>query len=322
LKWVYNVRRYENGGIINYKACLVAKGYVQRPGIDFEEVSPPVAYLESVWLLLAVATHYGWSIHLMDVQSAFFNSELQEEVYVQQLPGFVDGKRKHKVLRLHKALYSLHQALRAWNQKLDASLMVLGFSHCFDEHKMYIRGKGEGHLIVGVYVNDLIITGGDVGAVTKFKAQMKNTFRMSDLGLLSYYLSLEVTQGACGITLRQGAYATKILEKAGMAACHPSATDMEERLKLLKEGSMPSVDATKYRSVIGSLRYLCNSRPDLVYAMGNLSRFMEAPRREYLAAVKRFLCYVAGMVHWGVHCHPGGKRKLHRSCWATSTATW
>jgi hypothetical protein len=91
-------------------------------------------------------------------------------VYVQQPPGFVDGKHKHKVLRLHKALYGLRQALRAWNQKLDASLMVLGFSCCIDEHGMYTRGKGEGRLIVGVYVNDLTITGGNAGAMTKFKA--------------------------------------------------------------------------------------------------------------------------------------------------------
>jgi hypothetical protein len=107
---------------------------------------------------------------------------------------------------------------------------------------MYTRGKGGGRLIVGVYVDDLIITGGDAGVVTKFKAQMKNIFKMSDLGLLSYYLGLEVAQRAHGITLRQSAYATKILEKAGLAGCNASATPMEP--KLLKEGTMPSVDAT------------------------------------------------------------------------------
>ena len=158
-----------------------------------------------------------------------------------------------------------------------------------------------------MYVDDLIITGGDAGAVNKFKAQMMNTFRMSDLGLLSYYLGLEVTQGPDGITLRQGAYATKILEKAGLAGCNPSATPMEMKLKLLKDGSTPSVDATEYRSLIGSLRYLCNSRPDLAYPVGYLSRFMEAPRQEHLTAVKRVLRYVAGTLSWGLHYHPGKK---------------
>jgi hypothetical protein len=131
---------------------------------------------------------------------------------------------------------------------------------------------------------------------------------MSDLGLLSYYLGLEVTQGAHGITLRQSAYAAKILEKGGLTGCNASATPMEMKLKLLKEGMTPAVDATEYRSLIGSLRYLCNSRPDLAYAVGYLSRFMEAPRQEHLAAVKRVLRYVAGTVHWGVHYRPAGKR--------------
>jgi hypothetical protein len=120
------------------------------------------------------------------------------------------------VMRLHKALYGLRQASRKWNHKLDAELLGLEFTRCVDEHGMYTRGSGAEHLIVGVYVDDLIITGGDADAVKKFKAQMLRTFRMSDLGLLSYYLGLEVTQGGHGITLQQSAYATKILEKAGL----------------------------------------------------------------------------------------------------------
>jgi hypothetical protein len=193
LKWVYKVKRDEKGAIVKYKARLIAKGYVQRPGIDYEEAFAPVACLESVRPLLAISAHYGRGVHHMDVKSAFLNGELQEEVYVHQPLGFVDDKNKHKVLLLHKALYGLRQAPRAWSQKLDASLMRLGFTRCTNEHGMYTRGAGATRLIVGVYVDDLIITGGDAGMVGKFKAQMMSTFRMSDLGLLSFYLGLEVT---------------------------------------------------------------------------------------------------------------------------------
>jgi len=307
LKWVYKVKRDEKGNIAKYKARLVAKGYVQRPSVDFEEVFAPVARLESVRLVLAIAAHFGWGVHHMDIKSAFLNGELQEEVYVHQPPGFVDGKHKNKVLRLHKGLYGLRQAPRAWNHKLDAELLGLGFTRCVDEHGMYTRGRGAERLIVGVYVDDLIITGGDADAVKKFKAQMLRTFRMSDLGLLSYYLGLEVTQGGHGIILRQSAYATKIPEKAGLADCNASATPMEMKLKLHKEGTTTAVDATEYRSLIESLRYLCNSRPDLAYSVGYLSRFMEAPRQEHLAAVTRVLRYVAGTVHWGVHYRLAGR---------------
>jgi hypothetical protein len=190
---VYKVKRDEKGNIVKYKASLVAKGFVQQPGVDFEEVFAPVARLESMRVVLAIAAHFGWGIHHMDVKSAFLNGELQEEVYVHQPPGFIDDKHKNRVMRLHKTLYGLHQAPRAWNHKLDAELLGLGFTRCVDEHGMYTRGSGAERLIVGVYVDDLIITGGDADAVKKFKAQMLRTYRMSDLGLLSYYLGLEVT---------------------------------------------------------------------------------------------------------------------------------
>jgi hypothetical protein len=159
----------KKGNIVKYKARLVAKGYVQQPGVDFDKVFAPVARLEFVRLLLAIAAHYGWGIHHMDVKSTFLNGELQEEVYVQQPPGFIKDKHKNMVLKLHKALYGLRQAPCAWNQKLDAELLALGFTHCVDEHRMYTRDKEGGCLIVCVYVDDLIITGGDVSVVAKFK---------------------------------------------------------------------------------------------------------------------------------------------------------
>ena len=106
------------------------------------------------------------------------------------------------MLRLHKALYGLRQAPRAWNQKLDTKLLRLGFKHCVDEHGIYTRGQGTGRLIIGVYVDDPIITGGDANVVTKFKQQMLSTFKMSDLGLLSYYLGLELLTPAESIRLK------------------------------------------------------------------------------------------------------------------------
>jgi hypothetical protein len=143
----------------------VAKGYVQQQGVDFDEVFTPVARLESVRLLLAYATGQGWLIHHMDVKSAFLNGELQEVVYVVQPPGFVVAGEKTKVLRLSKALYGLRQAPRAWYAKLDTVLLALGFHHSESEHAVYMRGGGQRHqhrLIVGVYVDDLVITGGDL----------------------------------------------------------------------------------------------------------------------------------------------------------------
>jgi hypothetical protein len=300
LKWVFKIKKDEHGNVSKYKARLVAKGYVQRQGIDYEEVFAPIVRMESVRVLLAVAAHGSWPVHHMDVKSAFLNGDLAEEVYVQQPPGFIATGHERMVLKLHKALYGLKQAPRAWNAKLDSSLLTLGFSRSECEHGLYTRGNGESRLVVGIYVDDLIITGKSGDNINAFKVEMKTLFRMSDLGVLSYYLGIEVRQGWRGVELSQAAYAKKVLYKAGMNACNPCTTPMETRLKLSKQSTSPAVNTTEYRSLIGSLRYLMNTRPDLAFAVGYLSRFMENPRQEHMAAMKHLLRYVAGTIDYGL----------------------
>ncbi|KAG8047680.1 hypothetical protein GUJ93_ZPchr0008g13842 [Zizania palustris] len=194
LKWIDKIKRNEKGSIVKYKARLVAKGYIQQVGIDYAEVFAPIARMESVRMVLAMAARGGWYVHHMDVKLAFLNGDLQEEVYVQQPPGFVAAGHEGKVLRLKKALYKLKQVSHAWNQKLDSSQRDLGFIRCASEHGLYTRGVAMSRVIVGVYIDDLIITGSCTKEVKAFKDEMKCLFRMSDLGLLSYYLGIEVKQ--------------------------------------------------------------------------------------------------------------------------------
>jgi len=156
-------------------------------------------------------------------------------------------------------------------------------------------------LIVGVYVDDLIITSASGDDIVTFKQEMKMKFQMSDLGLLSYYLGIEVKQGADGIFLCQSGYAGKVLEHCGLASCNASATPMESRLKLSKSSPEEKVNATEYRRVIGTLRYLLHTRPDLAFSVGYLSRFMEDPREDHLTGVKHVLRYVAGARGYGLH---------------------
>jgi hypothetical protein len=166
-------------------------------------------------------------------------------------------------LRFKKALYDLRQAPRAWNSKLDNTLKKMGFTQSEHEHAMYRRSSGDNILLVGVYVDDLVITGSSLATVEDFK-EMK-VFLMSDLGLLSFYLDIEVRQDTGGITLRQTHYARKILEMAGMVDCKAAATPMEERLRLSRDSTTEVVDATKYRRIVGSLWYLVHTRLDLAY---------------------------------------------------------
>jgi hypothetical protein len=142
-----------------------------------------------------------------------------------------------KVLRLR-------QALRAWNAKLDSTLKGMGFGQSPHEAAIYRQGNGGNTLLVGVYVDDLVITGTKDVELAAFKEEMKATFQMSDLGLLSFYLGIEVHQGDSGITLRQTAYAKRVVELAGLTDCNPALTLMEERLKLSHDSTMEEVDAT------------------------------------------------------------------------------
>jgi hypothetical protein len=267
LKWVYKLKRNEAGEIVKHKARLVARGFVQQEGVDFDEVFALVARMESV-RLLALAAQEGWQVHHIDVKSVFLNGDLKEEVYVRQPAGFIIAGQEGKVLRLRKALYSLWQALWAWNSKLDNTLKKMNFIQSEHEHAMYRRSCGGDVLLIGVYVDDLVITGSSLAAVKEFKEEMKRAFLMSDLGLLSFYLGIEVRQDAEGITLQQAHYAKKILEMAGMADCKAVATPMEESLRLSHDSTAEELDATLYRRIIGNLRYLIHTRPDLTYVVG------------------------------------------------------
>ena len=171
---------------------------------------------------------------------------------------------------------------------------------------MYRRSNKRFFLLVGVHVDDVIISGPNVKDIKQFKQEMQKKFSMSNLGLLSYYLGIEVKQSSEGITLCQGGYTTKILKSMGMSVCNLCTTPMEVRLRLrkIKEGD-EVVEATAYRSIIGSLRYLVNTRPDIAYSVGVVSRYMEAPGKQHWAAVKQILRYLKGTMEYGCRYERG-----------------
>jgi hypothetical protein len=138
----------------------------------------------------------------------------------------------------------------------------MGFGQSPHEAAIYRRGNGGNTLLVGVYIDDLVIISTKDAEVAAFKEEMKVTFQMSDLGLLSFYLGIEVHQGEYGITLRQTAYAKRVIELAGLTNCNPALTPMDERMKLSPDSTTEEVDAMQYRHLVGNLRYLAHTRPD------------------------------------------------------------
>ncbi|KAK9053340.1 hypothetical protein SSX86_029973 [Deinandra increscens subsp. villosa] len=304
------VKKDADGNVTKFKARLVAKGYVQQLGIDYEEVFAPAARMETIRLIISHAAGMRWKIYHLDVKAAFLHGTLQEEVYVRQPEGFVKKGSENKVYKLTKALYGLKQAPRAWNLRLNEVLTELGFSRCRHEQAVYVRTRGESTVIVGVYVDDLLVTGSSRTDVNLFKKQMCDRFDMTDLGALCYYLGLEVSQSEIGISIRQSAYAKKIIKLAGMEECNESQIPMEPRLRLSKEEGGEVVDASNFRKLVGSLRYLTQSRPDLTYAVGYVSRFMQEPREAHLKAVKHIIRYIKGTVKYGLLYKSGERGDL------------
>ncbi|KAL0544873.1 hypothetical protein IC582_020003 [Cucumis melo] len=207
VKWVFKIKRNEKGEVERYKARLVAKGYSQRKGIDYDEVFAPVARLETIRLLIALAAQNNWKIFQMDVKSAFLNGYLEEEVYLEQPPGYSVKGQEDKVLKLKKTLYGLKQAPRMWNSRINKYFLDNGYLRCPYEHSLYIKVNGHGDiLVVCLYVDDLIFTGNCASMFEDLKNAMTQEFEMTDIGLMSYYLGIEVKQSEEGIFISQERY--------------------------------------------------------------------------------------------------------------------
>ena len=300
LKWVYKTKFNEDGSIQKHKARLVVKGYSQQPGIDFNETYAPVVRMETIRSVLALAAQFKLSVYQLDVKSAFLNGELEEEVYVEQPQGYVIEGKEDKVYRLRKALYGLKQAPRAWNSKIDGYLIHKGFTKSPSEPSLYIKTQGPNFLILCLYVDDLIYTGTDPRMIEEFKKAMMSEYEMTDLGAMKYFLGMQVKQSSGKIFLSQEKYAEDLLKKFNMSDCKPMATPMTTSEKLLKYDGKEKVDASLYRSLVGSLIYLTNTRPDIVHAVSIISRFMSDPSKDHLAAAKRILRYIKGTKSYGI----------------------
>lgn len=247
LKWLYKIKRDAKGVITRHMARLVAKGYVQQLGIDFEEAFALGARMDTIRLILSYAAQMNWVVMHLDVKTAFLHGDLKETVFVKQPDGYVKEGSEQKVYRLVKALYGLRQAPRCWNLKLDGVLKELGFERCMHEQAVYVRNKGADIVILCVYVDDLLLTGNNKNEIELFKQEMTMKFEMTDMGLLCYYLGIEVIQNKEGIMLNQTAYAKKLLNVAGLKDCNETQVPMEPGLKLFKEEGRNDVDSTLYR---------------------------------------------------------------------------
>ncbi|GJZ50086.1 retrovirus-related pol polyprotein from transposon TNT 1-94 [Tanacetum coccineum] len=265
LKWIYKVKLDELGGILKNKARLVARGYRQEEGIDFEESFAPVARLDAIRIFLAYAAHMNMIVYQIDVKTAFLNGILREEVYVSHPDGFCDKDNLNHVYKLKKALYGLKQAPRAWYDLLSKFLLSQEFSKGTVDPTLFIRRQGKDILLVQIYVDDIIFASTTPELCDQFSKIMCSKFKMSMMGKISFFLGLQISQSPRGIFINQSKYALESLKKYGMESSDPVDTPMVEKSKLDEDTQGKVVDPTHYRGMVGTLMYLTASRPDLTF---------------------------------------------------------
>ncbi|CAN1807703.1 Retrovirus-related Pol polyprotein from transposon TNT 1-94 [Linum perenne] len=297
-KWVYTTKFNPDGTLARYKARLVAQGFRQEYGIDYDETFAPVAKMQTVRTLLALASQKHWPLLQLDVKNAFFHGDLKEIVYMACPPGY--PAPPNSVCLLRRSLYGLKQAPRAWFEKFHHTILASGFRQSDNDPSLFIKSSSRGITILLIYVDDIILTGSDDQGITTVRHTLGEHFYMKELGPLSYFLGLEITRHKDGVFLGQQKYISDLLEEARHADCKPCSTPIEQNVKYSKEEGALLDDPHHYRKLVGSLIYLTNTRPDLAYAVQIVSQFMASPRQPHLAAVYRILRYLQGTRHMGL----------------------
>jgi hypothetical protein len=306
-KWVLKAKKDAAGNVVRYKARLVAQGFSQIGGVDYDDTYAPVAKLASTRAVIAMANRLGMEMHQIDIKGAYLNGELNanEVLYMQHPPGYKAPDAGTRVLRLVKTLYGLKQSGRRWYQKLSSVFMSLGFKQCAVDQAVYFRAvatKGELTVVV-VHVDDCSIVATTIRLVEELKAGLRKHFEVTDLGELHWMLGIEVKRDRPGriVHLSQRAYIDAILRRYHLADLKPLSTPMDHQVRLSTDQA-PASNAecammrdVPYREAVGALNWAAlATRPDIAFAVATVARFASNPGPAHWEAVKRIFRYLSG----------------------------
>ena len=301
-KWIFMKKTKADGSIERYKARLVAQGFSQKQGLDYDETFSPVIRFKSFRSLVAVAVQKRLKLHQLNITAAFLNGHLEEEVFMKQPEGFVVEGKEHLVCKLKQSLYGLKQSPRCWNFTLDAHLKSMGYVQSTNDPCIYTSSGGES-TIIGVYVDDFVIAGESSKRIEQVKTSMSEKFDVKDLGELHYFLGVQIVQDHKRGTVWMGqpTFTESVLQKYGMSEAKSVKTPVSINSKLLEASEeCELVDQVLYQSAVGSLLYLATrSRPDIAFGINNVARFCSKPTKHRMA-LKRIFRYLRGTTHLGL----------------------
>ena len=260
-KWVFQVKYDGEGRIKCFKGRLIAQGYSQKYGIDYDEIFAHVSRLSSIRILLAFAVENKMKVHQMDVVSAFLNGELKEEIFMQQPPGYVQSGKEELVCKLKKSIYGLKQSPRCWNEKFCKHMRSFGFKESGADPCVFIRENEKKKFeIIAVYVDDLILIAETMEEIQHMKSCLSETFKMKDLGEIRYCLGVNFEVDENRINLSQKQYLLQLLEKYGLSEANTVSTPMDSNVKLVKDDKYSkSVDPILRISIDGGQFASCST---------------------------------------------------------------
>jgi hypothetical protein len=306
-KWVFKIKRLPNGQIDRYKARLVARGFSQRYGIDYEETFAPVVRMESLRILLAIAAVEDLEVHQMDVVTAYLAGELEEEIYMappQGLPGTED-----KVCHVRKGLYGLKQSARVWNKRITKELKRAGLRAISEDQSVWVDERR--NLILALYVDDIVLFAREAQEIQRIKTFLTDTFHMKDLGPIHTVLGMRVRRNRAERTLwlDQTHYIKDTLKEFQHEDCRPVLTpaDGYEHLQAATAQDALFADVAMYQRALGQLNWLVRgTRPDLAFVVHKLSQHCHQPYEGHWTGVKRVFRYLNHSQRLGIRYGPKG----------------
>jgi hypothetical protein len=319
--WIYKVKSDTMGDVSRVKARFVIKGCIQRTGLDYTETFSPVIRMASLRLFLAIAAARDFELCMLDIDTAFLDASIKEDVYIRQPLGFLDGTSK--VCHIKRCLYVLKSSPREFNMLLRAWIVDNRWKHCISDPCIYIFRGGHVFAMIALYVDDIPAACNDATWLTSFKAQLGARFKIKDLGDLSQRLGMHITRNrsARTISLDQSKYLRDILAKYGMAGCRPSSLTMDpgflSGLAHIASPPLTGVAKEVYPNLLGSFQYaaVC-TRPDVITALSILGSAQANPTEDHKHALKKVLRYLHVLIDMRLTLGGGTDHSFQLTCFA------
>jgi hypothetical protein len=300
-KLIFKKKTDADGNVTVYKAQLVAKGFRQIQGVDYDETFSPVAMLKSIRILLAIAAYFDYEIWQMDFKTAFLNGNIEEELYMVQPEGFFDTKDANKVCKLQRSIYGLKEASRSWNIHFDEVIKCFGFVQNTEESCIYKKMSGSSVSFPVLYLDDILLIGNDVKMLNSVKEYLNNNFSMKDMGEATYILGIKIYRDKSRrlLALSQSTYLDKVLKrfkmknskKGDLLGVKGTSLSVTQSPATEKEKSVMS--SIPYASAIGSIMYdMLSTRPDVALALSLTSRYQSNPGMSHWTVIKNILKFL------------------------------